>query len=304
MEFKKQIFLLVFLFSCIELSHSKTMNQDVLRPKKPLNTKGIKKAKKNSEKILNKDLPAHSVLSDQELTKKQEKKINPSKRKLGPSLNQITKEEKTYEKKTDKNIEAKKPALDEDDLSGIEKKLIKSHLKTFISPFPNEKEIEFIISAYLLKKSKKEDIVCPSGYDLKSSHSLYGELTFINVQKNSCLGKESKETYYVAKKWPIKKSDKKNLILVYHNILNWMLDLFFYPYITASLKTPPKEFKEYKLDQACPSCSFRFEYNYRHDPSGFIDFDVKAICMDKKSTFSKVKQDNYMINNWSCVKRP
>ena len=300
MEFKKQIFLLVFLFSCIELSHSKTMNQDVLRPQKSLNTKDIKKSKK----ILNKYLSVHSVLLDQESTKNQEKKINPFKRKLNPSLNQMTKEKKTYEKKTDKKIETKKSALDEDNLSGIEKKLIKSHLKNFISPFPNEKEIEFIISAYLSKKSKKGDIVCPSGYDLQNNHSIYGELTFINVRKNSCLGKESKETYYVAKKWPIKKSDKKNLILAYHKILNWILDLFFYSYITASLKTPPKEFKEYKLDKACPSCSFRFEYNYRHDLSGFINFDVKAICMDKKSNFSKIKQDNYIVNNWSCVKKP
>ena len=303
MELKKQIFLIFFLFSCIGLPHSKTMNQDVLRIQKPLKTKETKKAnKKNFEKILNKDLPAQPILSDQESTKNKEKKIN--KRKLSPALNQTTKKEKTYEEKTDKKIETKKSALYEANLSGTKKKLIKSHLKNIISPFPNEKEIEFIISTYLLKKSKKEDIVCPSGYDLQNNHSLYGELTFINVRKNSCLGKESKEIYYVTKKWPIKKSDKKNLILTYHQILNWMLNLFFYSYITASLKTPPKEFKEYKLDQACPSCSFRFEYNYRHDPSGFVYSDVKAICMDKRYTFSKVKQDNYMVNNWNCVKRP
>ena len=249
------------------------------------------KVKTDSQNILNESLKSSS--SNQEFeTREQERKDT----QTNPPPFHI---EKEVPASSDKNFDSKKQVL-----SGTKKKLIKSHLKRFSSPFPNEKEIDFIMSQYLLEKSKKEEELCPSNYKLKNNYSLYGEIDFKSVRKNSCQGESAKEVYHLSKSWKIERVDKKNFVLAYHKILKWMLDLFFYPFLFAEIKTPPKEFKDHKLGEACPACSFRFEYDYRYNKKGFIDFDVKAICSDKKIPFSKVKQDAYIKNDWICVKKP
>lgn len=187
-------------------------------------------------------------------------------------------------------------------LSGTKKKLIKSHLKRITSPFPSGAEIDFIISQYYREKSKNNNQQCPPGYDLKNSSFLYGEIEFVSLKKNSCLGKEAEEVYHLSKKLKIEKADKKYLILGYSELLKWMLDLFFYPFFPAFFINPPEEFKIAKLEQSCPSCSFKYEYEYKEMEGGFINFDVKAKCGDRKYPLSKMKQDNYFINNWKCVK--
>ena len=188
------------------------------------------------------------------------------------------------------------------ELKGRDKTLIKSDLNPLFSPLPTEKEVDFIISTFLTEKSKKRN--CPADYEFKNEASLYVEIQFINTKKNSCVGSQAKESYVVNKKWDLKRANKKNFILSYNKILNWSLDLFFFSYIKGIVKTQPKEFTEHQLDKACPSCSFRFEYDYKVLTSGdAVETDIKAFCVDKRRAFSKLKQDTYFINNWSCVKK-
>ena len=189
-------------------------------------------------------------------------------------------------------------------LSGIQKTHIKTHVKKMLSPFPNKEEITFIISQYLLEESKEKELLCPDNYELQNNHSLYGEISFLKVQENTCLGEQAKEVYHLNKKLPVKKRDKENLILVYDELMKWILDIFLYPFLPGHLKAMPKEFTDLNLSESCPACSFEFEFNYKYVGNNIIDFNIKAFCRDKKSFFSKVKQDNYIINHWKCIKKP
>ena len=236
-----------------------------------------------------------------ELKKQEKPELDATQTKKEPKQEKLDAKSESTQPSTqtplDKEVDLKSP-----DLFGTEKRLIKSDLKSTLFPFPNNKEITFLITEYLQAKSKKTNLLCPAGYYLQNNHSLYGELSFVDVYKGSCVGDEAKETYRFNKKWNLKKRDSTNLVESYNKIIAWMLELFFHPFSPTSFKTPPKEFKEAKLDQSCPSCSFSFKYNYKYTEDSFIDFNVKAICTDRKHTFSKIKQDNYVVNNWNCVK--
>ena len=188
-------------------------------------------------------------------------------------------------------------------LSGIQKIHIKTHVKKMISPFPNKEEIAFIIGHYLLEEAKKQELLCPDNYELQNNYSLHGEISFLKVQKNTCVGEQAKEVYHLNKKLPVKKRDKENLILVYDQLMKWTLDIFLYPFLPGPLKTVPKEFTDLNLDKSCPSCSFEFEFNYKYIGNNTVDFNIKAFCRDRKNFLSKVKQDNYIINHWKCIKK-
>ncbi|MBC6415811.1 MAG: hypothetical protein GDA46_05410 [Bdellovibrionales bacterium] len=192
------------------------------------------------------------------------------------------------------------------DIQGSNKKLIASNIRSAINVFPNKSEVNFLIDQ-LLEASKNKTDLCPSHCNMVNNYSLLGNIDFLSVNKNSCPKKERKEIYHLKKQWSMKKRSKKILLSSYDDMLEWMLEVFLYPFASPNFFSEEHhpDVEKYKIKSACPSCSFIFSYtfSYKEPLDGKIDFNITASCSDKRKMFSKVKREDYFLKEWNCVEK-
>ena len=85
---------------------------------------------------------------------------------------------------------------------------------------------------------------------------------------------------------------------------DWILRTFVYPYIPGVRFTPTKEGSAHKTAEACPKCSFYFDYNYFFENKQSLFLDIAVRCGDRKRGLGAARAARLQIqNHWRCRKR-
>ena len=155
--------------------------------------------------------------------------------------------------------------------------------------------------SYMRRKESKSP--CPSTCLRSDSYFVSSKIHPKNTEEGSCREAESKESYSFIKHFPFEQN-KKSIYQAHEDMVEWILDTFAYPFYSP-LAEPSQEFKDHNLSDACPSCSFYFDYNYGYKDNSFILLDITVRCGDKRSFFSGVFEAEFVLwNEWSCQETP
>ena len=234
--------------------------------------------------------PTESKIENRLVQKLDIKKTSQSSKKLENQKNGgLSKKDKSKRDKTKSNC----------DLSGRSQKEIKSYVVSSADDFLQKEDIENLLDMHLEDIEKGWPNKCPKHCQAINNYSIFGKAYPLNVSKNSCDKKEAKEVYQLSKKIPMGGSGKADKQKAYKKTRDWMLSVFVNPFYPFA-KKPPKEFIENNLGKSCPSCSFYLDYTYRYTSGNQLDLKVTARCSDKRTFFSKIKSEFFLVNHWKC----
>ena len=149
---------------------------------------------------------------------------------------------------------------------------------------------------YVKKKPAKK---CPVQCRQNNTYQVFSKVYPKTVKKGSCKGKSSKESYSFKKDFLyLKDSIEKTQ----HNMLEWMLGTFVYPFFSIFAMEPSLEAIKSNIADACPSCSFYLDYSYKYIEGKGLNLNIKARCGDMRRLVSKFKFEFTLVNNWQCAK--
>lgn len=148
---------------------------------------------------------------------------------------------------------------------------------------------------------------CPSTCRQKNTFRSLIKIAPMTWIKNSCPAPESKEVYSFKKTWtaPPAIEARKQPVREYleHQMSEWILNTFVYPYVPGARYQPTKEVHSHRIKDACPSCSFYFNYNYFYESDNRLKLDIQVTCGDRKKGLSFSRKAQLQIqNHWQCLK--
>ena len=159
--------------------------------------------------------------------------------------------------------------------------------------------------------SKKEGTrYCPENCQQENTYKAFVKIAPASSIPSSCPSPESKEVYSFQKTFipsaDSKVSATKKILkkTPEHQMTDWILNTFVYPYIPGRNFTPTKEFHSHKTGEACPSCSFYFDYNYVYESKNRLKLDITVKCGDKKKGFKSRIAKLQIQNHWKCLAMP
>ena len=163
----------------------------------------------------------------------------------------------------------------------------------------------------LTEINKKEGMkYCPENCRQENTYKTFVKIAPALSFQNSCPFSESKEVYSFQKIFTTSadskvSTKKKNFKKTPENqMTDWILNTFVYPYIPGRKFTPTKEFHSHKTGEACPSCSFYFDYNYFYESKNRLKLDITVKCGDKKKGFKPRIAQLQIQNHWKCLAMP
>ena len=185
------------------------------------------------------------------------------------------------------------------DYSNKSQKIFKTHIIKSTAIFP-EKRLEKLIDYHLSYIQKGWPQRCPSHCEQVNNYKMLSKIFPADIIKGSCKKEESKESYSLDKKFSFQQN-KKSIKKAHKDMTKWVLATFVYPYLPIPfLPKPTKESIEHNIGEACPSCSFYLDYNYRYTEDNQLDLHITASCRDRRKTLSSFKLDFILENQWSC----
>ena len=159
--------------------------------------------------------------------------------------------------------------------------------------------------------SKKEGtIYCSENCRQENTYKVSVKIAPASSIPGSCPSSESKEVYSFQKTFTpsadSKVSAKKKIFkkTPKNQMTDWILNTFVYPYIPGRNFAPTKEFHSHKTGEACPSCSFYFDYNYFYESKNRLKLDITVKCGDKKKGFKSRIAKLQIQNHWKCLPMP
>lgn len=183
--------------------------------------------------------------------------------------------------------------------SGKSQKTFKTHIVKSTAMFP-EKRLNKLIDYHLSYIKKGWPRQCPTHCEQVNNYNMLSKFSPIDIVKGSCKKEESKEIYSFDKKFSFQQNDQ-SIKQAHKDMTKWVLATFVYPYLPIPfLPKPTKESIEHNIGEACPSCSFYLDYNYRYAEDNHLDFHITASCRDRRKTLSNFKLDFTLENHWSC----
>lgn len=178
-------------------------------------------------------------------------------------------------------------------------KALKSYNINSLDSFPSSQIKELVSSqfSYMRVGWPKS---CPSHCRQVNNYTILSKVYPKSISEDSCKKEERTETYSFKKQFALQKK-KGSIVTAHKKMREWIFSVFVNPYYPFA--TPGKEFVEYKLDSACPSCSFYLDYSYKYTKENNLELDITARCGDKKRLFSSFKMDFILVNDWKCEKK-
>lgn len=173
----------------------------------------------------------------------------------------------------------------------------------------------------LEKKEQQNPKNCPEGCRQKNTYKAFIQISPISNIPDSCPLPESKEVYAfkkiftllentkVLKPQDLKMKNKKTSHQKEREIRkklekqmeNWILRTFVYPYTPGMKFKPTNELLKHKIGDACPKCSFYFDYNYFFEGAQ-LNLDIKVQCGNRKKGFGFTRAARLQIkNHWQCL---
>ena len=258
-------------------------------------------------RLIKENKPIKEIKREDTISKKLKSKleeVQDNESKIKPEDNTDHKFKKLKNKKTNLAKEKSESGLTKSDcnLSGHSQKKINSYAISITDNFLNDEDIEELLEMHLGDIKKGWPNKCPLHCSAVNDYSIFAKAYPLSVKKNSCDKQEAKETYPIEKSFSMRSSDKEAKKEAYKEAGDWMFSVFIKSFLPFS-KNLPKEVAEYKIDSACPSCSFYLDYTYKYTKEDKLDLNVKAHCGDRRTLFSKFKSDFFLQNNWKCAKK-
>ena len=169
------------------------------------------------------------------------------------------------------------------------------------------------LSAKALKILKEAELSnqkhCPANCRQENVYKTFIQIQPARFQPGSCPSFESKETYSFKKTYSLDAkeggataaAEAIGRATLASKMDDWILRTFVYPYIPGLRFTPTKEGLERKTAEACPKCSFYFNYNYFFEDDRTLSLDITVHCGDRKKGLSLARAARLQIqNHWRC----
>ena len=220
-----------------------------------------------------------------------------SKQNLGSPSGQksVSKSEPALQTGKAKKIKAAKDC----NSSAQSQRSLKSYTFKGVFSIPDS-QIEDLVNSHFPYIQKGWPKQCPEHCEQINNYKIVSKTYPTDIKKGSCKKEEAKESYSLKKQFAFQK-DKNSVVKAHKEMWEWIFSVFIYPYYP--FVKPSKEFIENKLLEACPSCSFYFDYNYKYTKNNYLDLSITARCGDRRNLLSSFKAEFILVNDWKCKKR-
>lgn len=162
----------------------------------------------------------------------------------------------------------------------------------------------------LEREEKRNPKYCPENCRQKNIYKAFIQIGPISHIPHSCPFPESKEIYAFKKTFSLLKDTKetenqnnrKNREKLESQMGDWILRTFVYPYTPGAKFTPTKELLAHKIGDACPKCSFYFDYSYFFESDNQLNLDIEVRCGNRKKGLGFTRAAKLQIkNHWQCL---
>ncbi len=198
------------------------------------------------------------------------------------------------------SVKSQEGKAKEENCSTEGQKSLHSDRFTFSTPLSFSNQINGWIDKSLDIMKKDVSKQCPSYCQQTKSYKVLSKTYPQNIEKDSCKEGEANEFYSFKKAFPFEKG-ADSIKQAHKNMMEWIFSTFVYPYYSP-FENPSREFIENKLSEACPSCSFYFDYTYKYTKDNSLELNIKARCGDKKKLLSRFKAEFILTSSWKCKK--